>query len=54
MSLVLESTFSMLGFIPFRQYFQDYAEGMNILALTLMVRCIINIKTLRTKGKQPA
>lgn len=34
--------------------FQDYAEGMNILALTLMVRCIINIKTLRTKGKQPA
>lgn len=30
---------------------QDYAEGMNILALTLMVRCIINIKILRTNGK---
>lgn len=32
--------------------FQDYAEGMNFLALTLMVRCLLNIKTLKEKGKQ--
>ncbi len=27
--------------------FQDYAEGMNLLALTLMVRCWVNIRTLQ-------
>ena len=32
-------------------FFQDYAEGMNILALTLMMRCWTNIKTLSPKGK---
>ncbi len=26
--------------------FQDYAEGMNLLALTLIVRCAVNIRTL--------
>lgn len=31
--------------------FQNYAEGMNILALTLMIRCILNIRTLNTKTK---
>lgn len=31
--------------------FQDYAEGMNILALTLMIRCILNIRTHNTKRK---
>ncbi len=31
--------------------FQEYAEGMNILALTLMVRCLVNIRTLNTIRK---
>lgn len=29
--------------------FQNYAEGMNILALILMIRCILNIRTLNAK-----
>lgn len=28
---------------------QNYAEGMNILALILMIRCILNIRTLNAK-----
>ena len=31
--------------------FQNYAEGMNILALTLMVRCILNIRALSANTK---
>lgn len=29
--------------------FQNYAEGMNILALILMTRCVLNIRTLNAK-----
>lgn len=32
--------------------FQNYAEGMVILALTLMVRCLLNIKTLTPTTKK--
>lgn len=31
--------------------FQNYAEGMNILALTLMIRAILNIRTLNATTK---
>ncbi len=43
-----------LGVFVAGNIWQDYAEGMNILALCLMLRCCINIKTLTPKRQRAA